>query len=101
MRIPLHTRYADDDSKGHVNSAAYLTQFEIARGALWAGVLGGDADFPFVVAAASVRYASPARRGVALVVAVDAGVVRRKACVWRYRVRARLAAFPAGAASGA
>ena len=89
MRLPLHTRYADYDSKGHVNNAAYLTYFEIARGALWVDVLGGDADFPFVVAAAAVRYASPARLGEALDVEVAAGEVRRKAWVWRYRVRER------------
>ena len=89
MRLPLHTRYSDYDSKGHVNNAAYLTYFEIARAALWVDVLGGSADFPFVVAAAAVRYASPARLGEPLDVEIEAGEVRTKAWVWRYRVRER------------
>ena len=89
MRLPLHTRYSDYDSKGHVNNAAYLTYFEIARAAAWVDALGGDADFPFVVAAAAVRYASPARLGEPLDVEVEAGEVRTKAWVWRYRVLER------------
>ena len=88
MRLPLHTRYTDYDTKGHVNNAAYLTYFEIARAAAWVEAVGGDADFPFVVAAAAVRYASPARLGEALEIEVEAGEVRTKAWVWRYRVRA-------------
>lgn len=89
MRLPLHTRYSDYDSKGHVNNAAYLTYFEIARAAAWVDLVGGDADFPFVVAAAAVRYATPARLGEPLDVEVDAGEVRTKAWVWRYRVLER------------
>lgn len=89
MRFPLDTRYSDYDSKGHVNNAAYLAYFEIARGRLWTDVLGEDPDFPFVVAAASVRYVSPATLGEALDVEIETGEVRTKAWVWRYRVRGR------------
>ena len=31
MRFRLETRYADYDTKGHVNNAVYLTYFEVAR----------------------------------------------------------------------
>ena len=89
MRIPLHTRYSDYDSKGHVNNAAYLTYFEIARAAAWVDALGESPDFPFVVAAAAVRYVSPALLGEALDVEVEAAEVRTRAWVWRYRVRER------------
>lgn len=89
MRIALHTRYSDYDSKGHVNNAAYLTYFEIAREAAWVDALGESPDFPFVVAAAAVRYVSPARLGEPLDVEVEAGEVRTRAWVWRYRVRER------------
>jgi acyl-CoA thioester hydrolase len=89
MRLPLHTRYSDYDSKGHVNNAAYLTFFEIARGALWVDALGESPDFPFVVAAAQVRYVTPARLGEPLDVEVGRGEVRTRAWVWRYRVRER------------
>lgn len=88
-RFPLDTRYSDYDSKGHVNNAAYLTYFEIARGRFWVDVMGEDPDFPFVVAAAAVRYASPARLGEPLDVEIESGEVRSKAWVWRYRVRQR------------
>ena len=86
MRFPLETRYRDYDTAGHVNNAVYLTYFEVARARLWAEALGGGRDFPFVVAAASVRYASPARLGEALDVEVEVGEVRTKAWVLRYRV---------------
>jgi acyl-CoA thioester hydrolase len=87
MRIPLATRYADYDTKGHVNNAVYLTYFEMARHALWVDVLGGDADFPFVVAEATVRYRSQGRIGEALEVEITMGEVRNKAWVWQYAVR--------------
>ena len=89
MRLPLHTRYSDYDSKGHVNNAAYLTYFEIARAAAWVDAVGGSPDFPFVVAAAAVRYVTPARLGEPLDVEVEGGEVRTRAWVWRYRVRER------------
>jgi acyl-CoA thioesterase FadM len=54
MRIPLATRYADYDTKGHVNNAVYLTYFEMARQAAWVDCMGGGADFPFIVAEATV-----------------------------------------------
>lgn len=89
MRLPLHTRYSDYDSKGHVNNAAYLTYFEIARAAAWVELLGESPDFPFVVASAAVRFVTPARLGEALDVEVEGGEVRTKAWVWHYRVRER------------
>ena len=89
MRFPLDVRYADYDTAGHVNNAVYLTYFEIARTRLWSEGLGLGADSPFVIAAASVRYVSPARLGEALDVEIVAGEVRAKAWVWRYRVTER------------
>jgi acyl-CoA thioester hydrolase len=89
MRFPLHTRYGDYDTKGHVNNAAYLTFFEIARDHLWVQVLGEDPGLPFIIAAAEVRYVSPARVGEALDVEIETGQIRTKAWVWRYRVRER------------
>ena len=89
MRLPLATRFGDYDSRGHVHNAVYLVYFEIARERLWLDVLGGAADFPFVIAAASLRYLSRARVGEALDVEIEAGEVRSKAWVWRYRVLER------------
>jgi len=89
VRFPLEVRYSDYDTKGHVNNAVYLTYFEMGRVRAWSEWVGGDADPSFIVAAASVRYASPAMLGEALDLEVLAGEVRTKAWVWRYRVTER------------
>ena len=86
MRFPLDTRYTDYDTKGHVNNATYLTYFEMARQRVWIDALGGSPDFTFVVAEASVRYASPAMLGDPLEIEIAVGEIRTKAWVWRYRI---------------
>ena len=85
MRFPLELRYADFDTKGHVNNAVYLTYFEIARSRAWQ-MLGGDADFPFVVAEARVRYKAQARIGDSLEIEIWTSEIRTKAWVWSYRI---------------
>jgi acyl-CoA thioester hydrolase len=86
MRFRLETRYADYDTKGHVNNAVYLTYFETARERAWVDAVGGSADVPFIVAEATVRYVRPAMIGVPLDIEVATTEVRTKAWVWRYRV---------------
>ena len=85
MRFSLETRYADYDTKGHVNNAVYLTYFEIARNRVWVD-MGGGADFEFVVAEATVRYVSQARIGDPLDIDIRTTEVRNKAWVWSYRI---------------
>lgn len=89
MRFPLETRYADYDSKGHVNNAVYLTYFEMARHRAWVDGMHGDADFPFIVAEATVRYVSEAMMGQLLDIEIVTSDVRTKAWVWSYVIRAR------------
>jgi acyl-CoA thioester hydrolase len=86
MRFRLETRYADYDTKGHVNNAVYLTYFEIARAKAWLGAVGGSAEAPFIIAEATVRYVRPAMIGVPLDIEVATTEVRTKAWVWGYRV---------------
>lgn len=86
MRFPLATRYADYDTKGHVNNAVYLTYFEMARARAWLDAVGGDADFPFILAEAQVRYASEAMIGDPLEIEITTSEVRTKAWVWQYRI---------------
>lgn len=88
MRFPLETRYADYDSKGHVNNAVYLTYFEMARHRVWVDCMHGDADFPFIVAEATVRYVSEAMIGQPLEIEIVTTEVRTKAWVWSYVIRA-------------
>jgi acyl-CoA thioester hydrolase len=87
MRLPLATRYADYDTKGHVNNAVFLTYFEIARERAWVEGLGGDADFPFILAEATVRFVSEAKIGDALEIEITTAEVRTKAWVWAYVIR--------------
>lgn len=86
MRFALEPRYNDYDTKGHVNNAIYLTYFEIARVRAWLDVVRGDADAPFILAEATVRFVRPAHIGVPLVMEVETAEIRTKAWVWRYRV---------------
>ena len=88
MRFPLETRYADYDSKGHANNAVYLTYFEMARHHAWVDRMHGDADFPFIVAEATVRYVSEAMIGQLLEIEIVTSEVRTKAWVWSYVIRA-------------
>ena len=86
MRFRLEVRYSDYDTKEHVNNAVYLTYFEIARARAWLEEIAGSADFPFVVAEATVRYRSQARLGDPLEITIWTGDVRTKAWTWLYRI---------------
>jgi acyl-CoA thioester hydrolase len=86
VRFRLETRYADYDTKGHINNAVYLTYFEIARAKAWLDAVGGSAEAPFIIAEATVRYVRPATIGVPLDIEVATTEVRTKAWVWRYRI---------------
>ena len=87
MRFPLATRYNDYDTKGHVNNAVFLTYFEMARERAWVEALEGDAEFPFILAEASVQYRSQARIGDPLEIEITTTEIRTKAWVWSYVVR--------------
>ena len=86
MRFRLEVRYSDYDTKEHVNNAVYLTYFEMARARAWLEEIAGSADFPFVVAEATVRYRSQARLGDPLDITIWTGEVRTKAWTWNYRI---------------
>lgn len=87
MPLPLHTRYTDYDTKGHVNNALYLTYFEIARGHAWRESLGMPDEPTFILAEAAVRYRSPAMVGETLEIEIRTGEIRTKAWVWEYVIR--------------
>ncbi len=87
MRFPLATRYADYDTKGHVNNAVYLTYFEMARHRAWTEALAQSGDFSFILAEASVRFRTPAMIGEPLEIEIHTVEVRTKAWVWAYVIR--------------
>jgi acyl-CoA thioester hydrolase len=86
VRFRLETRYADYDTKGHVNNAVFLTYFEVARERAWLDAVRGSSDAPFILAEATVRYVRPALIGTPLDIEVTTSEVRTKAWVWRYRI---------------
>jgi acyl-CoA thioester hydrolase len=86
VRFRLEPRYADYDTKGHVNNAVYLTYFETARDRAWIDAVGGSPDAPFILAEATVRYVRPAMIGTPLDIEITTSEVRAKAWVWRYRI---------------
>jgi acyl-CoA thioester hydrolase len=87
VRFPLATRYADYDTKGHINNAVYFTYFEIARDHAWIDGLGQSHDRSFILAEASVRYASEAMIGEPLDIEITTADVRTRAWVWQYTIR--------------
>jgi acyl-CoA thioester hydrolase len=86
VRFRLETRYADYDTKGHVNNAVFLTYFETARDRAWLDTVCGSPDAPFILAEATVRYVRPAMIGTPLDIEITTSEVRTKAWVWRYRI---------------
>ena len=86
MRLPLPLRYADYDTKGHVNNAVYLTYFEIARQRAWIDAMGMGSEFPFVIAEATVRYVKQAMLGEDLEIDVRTTRVGTKSWVWSYEI---------------
>ncbi|MGH7720923.1 MAG: acyl-CoA thioesterase [Gemmatimonadaceae bacterium] len=88
MRFPLAVRYADYDTKGHINNAVYLTYFEIARSHAWLHAMRQGTDPPFILAEATVRYVSQARVAEDLDIEITTSEIRTKAWVWAYVIRA-------------
>jgi acyl-CoA thioester hydrolase len=86
VRFRLATRYADYDTKGHVNNAVYLTYFEVARVKAWLDAVHGSPDAPFIIAEATVRFVRPAMIGTPLDIEITTSEVPTKAWVWRYRI---------------
>lgn len=87
MRLPLAVRYADYDTKGHVNNAVYLTYFEMARAHAWREIFGQSDDPSFILAEATVKYLSPAMLGESLEIEMKTAEIRTKAWVWEYAIR--------------
>jgi acyl-CoA thioester hydrolase len=86
VRVPIDLRFTDYDMQGHVNNAAYLTFFEIARHRAWSAMTGETSKLPFIMAESNVRYVSQARWGDPLTVEIRVAEVRTKAWVAAYRV---------------
>ena len=88
VRTLLTVRFRDCDPLGHVNNAVYLTYFEMARVEFWQTVMqpARPADWPFILAEATVTFRSPAKFGERLFVEVAVDSVGNRSWVFRYRM---------------
>jgi acyl-CoA thioester hydrolase len=82
IAVPIHVRFRDCDSLGHINNAVYLTYLENARFALWKaqGVDG------VILARAEVDYRSQSRFGDELEVRVRLEGFGRSSFRYEYEV---------------
>jgi acyl-CoA thioester hydrolase len=96
VKVPVQIRWRDLDPLRHINNAAYITYFELARLAYIRALLGADAaidpntllpaEFQFILAEVTCRYRAPATLGDELVVAIWVSQVGRKSFVFEYRI---------------
>ena len=94
LRFPVEVRYADYDTKGHVNNAVYFTYFETARMRAWErhiaprGALSAAdmSDPPIIVAEAHAKYVSQARIGEPLEIEISVKEIRTKGFSFYYRI---------------
>ena len=64
FRVRLRTRWVDEDCQAVLNNAVYLTLMEEGRHAYFSELdLLEDGRFPFVLAAANLRFVAPGRGG--------------------------------------
>lgn len=96
VRVPVQVRWRDLDALRHINNAAYITYFELARLGYIRALLGDSAeidpntllpvDFQFILAEVTCRYRAPATLGDELVIAIWVSRVGRKSFVFDYRI---------------
>jgi acyl-CoA thioester hydrolase len=59
-KTPIHIRFSDIDSVGHVNNAIYLTYFEVARISYFRNVAGWDTKTTgIIVGRSEINYLKP------------------------------------------
>jgi acyl-CoA thioesterase FadM len=85
LRVPLRTRWSDEDNHGVLNNAVYLTLFEEARLASLRDAMDG-ARFPFVLAQANVAFRRPGRGGAEVAVEVATLRIGERSFTQAYRV---------------
>ena len=72
FKTTLRTRWVDEDNQSVLNNAIYLTLMEEGRHAYFSqlGLMEGD-RFPFVLAAANLRFVAPGRGGAQVALAMS------------------------------
>ncbi len=95
-RRPIEVRFGDTDAMGHVNNAAYLTYFEMARAGYYETVTGHQlplathgASESMILAEARITYRSAAYFGETLTIEARVGHVGRTSFTQEYRLTAQ------------
>ena len=90
-RCDIEVRFSDLDAMGHVNNAAYITYFEIARthlmqtlGRIQGKVTNPAEVFPFILLDVSCRFLAPVAFGQHLVAHIRTGKVGTKSFAFHY-----------------
>ena len=86
--IELPVRWKDIDAAGILNNAVYLTLVEQARYAYFdhLGMLGGVADFNFLLGETTARYLAPGRAGMVLTIGIRTSRLGNKSFDQEYEV---------------
>jgi acyl-CoA thioester hydrolase len=86
--VPVEVRFRDLDALGHVNSAVYITYFEVARSKYWTDLFGIQSyqEFGFLVVRTECNYRSPAHFGETLAVAARVSELRNSSFVFEYEI---------------
>lgn len=84
----LRTRWVDEDNQSVLNNAIYLTLMEEGRLAYFTELgLMDAARFPFVLAAANLRFLAPGRGGCEVVVEMSTTHLGDSSFTQAYRIR--------------
>lgn len=88
----IKVRFYELDPYNHLNHAAYVQYFEVARVELLESVGYGMADFAaagfhIVVTAIQTRFLASARAGDTVTVDTEVGEIKRVTARWRQRIR--------------
>jgi acyl-CoA thioester hydrolase len=88
-RVPLSTRWSDEDNQSVLNNAVYSTLLEEARLHYFRalGLMLPDGSFPFVLAQCHLRFASPGRGGAAIEARMATVHLGRSSFEQAYRLR--------------
>ena len=84
----LRTRWVDEDNQSVLNNAIYLTLMEEGRLAYFTELgLMDAARFPFVLAAANLRFLAPGRGGCEVLLEMSTIHLGESSFVQAYRIR--------------
>ena len=88
LAVPVHVRFRDIDSFGHVNNAVYFTYCEIARNAYWTRLFGPRhlRTESFIIARAELDYRSQTNEEDEIMVGIRIPSIGQSSFEFEYRI---------------